>query len=202
MKQNFIFLDEAIPGVRWDAKYATWDNFVGRPVNGYKVNRVVGTVEMADALKKVNEMAQKMGVGLLLWDGYRPVRAVSHFIEWTKNSKDESRKAKHYPNIDKKTMLEEGYIAEYSGHSRGSTIDLTLYDLESQKLLDMGGDFDLMDEVSHYDAQNITKEEQKNRKLLRDLMEKGGFVPYENEWWHYSLKNEPYPDIYFDFVIE
>lgn len=202
MKQNFVFLDEAIPGIRWDAKYATWDNFMGMPVNGYKVNRVVGTVEMANALKKVNEMAQKMGLGLLLWDGYRPVRAVSHFMEWTKHSKDESRKSKHYPNIDKKTMIDGGYIAEYSGHSRGSTIDLTLYDIESQKLLDMGGDFDLMDEVSHYDAQGITKEEHKNRKLLRDLMEKGGFVPYENEWWHYSLKNEPYPDVYFDFVIE
>ncbi|MBY8625161.1 D-Ala-D-Ala dipeptidase VanX-P [Enterococcus faecium] len=202
MKSEFVYLDEVIPGVRWDAKYATWDNFMGMPVNGYQVNRVVGTVEMADALKEVSKLAKEKGVGLLLWDGYRPVRAVSHFMEWVKKSKDESRKAKHYPHIDKKTMIEEGYIAEYSGHSRGSTIDLTLYDLESKKLLDMGGDFDLMDEISHYAAEGITKEEKENRKLLRDLMVKCGFVPYENEWWHYSLKDEPYPDTYFDFVIE
>lgn len=202
MKQNFVYLDEAIPGIRWDAKYATWDNFTGVPVNGYQVNRVVGTVEMANALKKVHQQANEKGLGLLLWDGYRPVRAVSHFMEWTKKDGDESGKERYYPNIDKRAMVEEGYIAEYSGHSRGSTIDLTLYDLESQKLLNMGGEFDLMDESSHYSSDAITEEEYQNRKILRDLMEEGGFEPYDNEWWHYSLKDEPYPDAYFDFVIE
>lgn len=202
MKQNFVYLDEAIPGIRWDAKYATWDNFMGVPVNGYNVNRVVGTVEMATALKRVHKQAKEKGLGLLLWDGYRPVRAVAHFMEWTKKEEEDSEKEKYYPNINKREMVEDGYIAEYSGHSRGSTIDLTLYDLKSQKMLNMGGGFDYMDESSHYNSDAITEEEQQNRQILRELMEEGGFVPYENEWWHYSLKNEPYPDAYFDFVIE
>lgn len=201
MHNNFVYLDEVIPGIRWDAKYATWDNFTGAPVDGYEVNRVVGTREMAHALKKVNEKAKAKGYGLLLWDGYRPQCAVDCFMRWAQSDKPDYTKEKHFPHIDKKNMFQLGYIAEKSGHSRGSTIDLTLFDLKTNQILDMGGCFDFMDEISHFDNEHITLSAFRNRSLLRDFMESCGFVPYEYEWWHFTLKNEPYPDTYFTFPI-
>lgn len=201
MENGFVYIDETVHGIRWDAKYATWDNFTGGPVEGYCVNRVVGTLELAQALLKVQKRAELLGYGLLLWDGYRPQRAVDYFLDWVNRDENGYTKEKHYPHIEKNNMVKEGYIAQKSGHSRGSTVDLTLYDLKSRQLFDMGGDFDLMDEISHVNAEGISFEQYRNRIMLRDLMEYGGFLPYEQEWWHYSLANEPYPDTYYDFVI-
>ena len=201
MYKDFVFLDELIPGVRWDAKYATWDNFTGVPVSGYSVNRIVGTEKMAWALRDIMNKAVPLGYGLLLWDGYRPQRAVDHFLRWIACTENGKTKSRYYPNIDKKSMLSQGYIAAKSGHSRGSSIDLTLYDLKTYELLPMGGHFDLMDRISHHDAKEITTVEAANRLILKSLMVEFGFMPYECEWWHYTLIDEPFPDTYFDFAV-
>ena len=201
MKDDFIFVDEVIPGVRWDAKYATWDNFTGKPVDGYVANRIVGTRALCAALERARETATSLGFGLLLWDGYRPQRAVDCFLRWSKQSEDGRTKPRHYPNIDRSEMFEKGYVAAKSGHSRGSTVDLTLYHLATGELVSMGGDFDLMDPISHHGAQGITQVEARNRQYLCYIMEACGFVSYDWEWWHYTLKHEPYPNTYFDFPI-
>ena len=201
LPEGFVYLDEAVPGTWSDAKYASCDNFVGEPVNGYAAPRVVGSRELAEALVRVRDAAAVMGLGLLFWDAYRPQRAVDHFIRWSKQPEDGRTKAQHYPNIDKTDLIPQGYVAEKSGHSRGGTIDLTLTD-KAGRPLDMGGDFDLMDARSHHGAAGCTPLQTKNRLLLKGLMEQAGFLPYDAEWWHYRLAREPYPDTYFDFVIE
>ena len=202
MQAGFVYLDEAVPHLKWDAKYATADNFTGRPVDGYRANRVVGTVQLAHALRDVASRAKDDGLGLFVWDAYRPQRAVKRFVDWVSEPDDMSTKAAHYPNVDRARMIELGYIAARSGHSRGSTVDLTLYRLDTGLLLEMGGDFDLMDARSCHGAKAIAHEAEQNRAYLKNLMGSCGFSAYENEWWHYRLENEPYPDTYFDFPIE
>jgi D-alanyl-D-alanine dipeptidase len=201
MKTGFVFLDEILRGVRWDAKYATWDNFTGRPVDGYEVNRIAGSREMGDALLKAKKLAAGEGYGLLLWDGYRPQRAVDCFLRWSGLPEDGLTKERYYPKIDRSAMISKGYVAPKSSHSRGSAIDLTLYRLNTGAIVSMGGGFDLMDERSHHEAKGISEGEAQNRLILRSIMENSGFAPYDHEWWHYVLKNEPYPESYFDFPV-
>ena len=202
MREGFVYLDEAVRDVKVDAKYYGEDNFTGARVDGYLADRAVGTAEMADHLILAADAAGKMGLGLLLWDGYRPVRAVRRFMEWAAQPEDGKTKQAHYPHLQKTQLIPLGYISERSAHSRGSTIDLSLYDLSTGKPLDMGGDFDLMDESSHHHAKGIPPLAEKNRNLLLAIMQKSGFASYENEWWHYTLKQEPYPDTCFDFEID
>ena len=202
MSDGFVFIDEAVPGVRWDSKYATWDNFTGKPVDGYLVNRIVGTTALADALTRARDEAASRGFGLLLWDGYRPQRATERFIQWSEEPEDGAKKQRHYPNIERNQMFDLGYVAARSGHSRGSTVDLTIFHLQSGELADMGGDHDVMDEISHHGATGVTAVQTTNREHLLQIMEGSGFNRYDEEWWHYSLANEPHPDTYFDFVIE
>jgi len=201
MKDNFAFVDERVPGMRWDAKYATWDNFTGKPVDGYGVNRIVGTTALCAALGRARKEAASMGFGLLLWDGYRPQRAVDCFLRWAEQPEDSRTKLRHYPNIDRTEVFANGYVAAKSGHSRGSTVDLTLYHLATGELVPMGGDYDLMDAVSHHGAPGITEVEAANRRHLHSIMTACGFGSYAREWWHYTLEDEPYPDTYFDFPI-
>jgi D-alanyl-D-alanine dipeptidase len=201
MNDDFVFVDELVPGIRWDAKYATWDNFTGKPVDGYLANRVVGTRALCGALQRARDEAASHGFGLLLWDGYRPQRAVHHFLRWSRQPEDGRTKPRHYPNIDRSEMFELGYVAAKSGHSRGSTVDLTLYHLATGELVAMCGDHDLMDSVSHHGAKGIPEAEARNRRHLRSIMEACGFSSYAAEWWHYTLRNEPHPDTYFDFPI-
>jgi D-alanyl-D-alanine dipeptidase len=201
MKDDFTFVDERVPGMRWDAKYATWDNFTGKPVDGYAVNRIVGTTALCTALERAREHAASLGFGLLLWDGYRPQRAVDCFLQWAEQPEDGRTKLRHYPNIERAEMFAGGYVAAKSGHSRGSTVDLTLYHLATGELAPMGGDYDLMDPVSHHGAPGITEIEAANRRDLQSIMTACGFDSYAREWWHYTLKDEPYPDTYFDFPI-
>jgi D-alanyl-D-alanine dipeptidase len=179
MNSDFVFVDEFAPGIRWDAKYATWDNFTGKPVDGYHANRI----------------------GLLLWDGYRPQRAVNCFLRWSQQPENGRTKRRHYPNIDRPEMFERGYVAARSGHSRGGTVDLTLYELATGDLAPMGGRHDLMDAVSHHGARGITSAEAENRHHLWSIMQDCGFNSYDREWWHYTLEYEPYPSTYFDFPI-
>ena len=201
METGFAFLDEVLSGVRWDAKYATWDNFTGTPVDGYEVNRIVGSVALAHALLEAKTQAAALGFGLLLWDAYRPQRAVNRFLEWSGQREDGRTKARFYPNIDRAEMFTNGYVAARSGHSRGSAVDLTLYRLDTGELAPMGGGHDLMDERSHHGARGVSAVEARNRRTLCHVMEHSGFQRYECEWWHYSLRDEPYPDTYFDFPI-
>ncbi|MBW4717203.1 D-Ala-D-Ala dipeptidase VanX [Saccharothrix obliqua] len=201
MPDGFAFVDGILPGVRWDAKYATWDNFTGKPVDGYLVNRVVGTTALCAALGAAREKAASLGFDLLLWDGYRPQRAVDHFVRWSRQPENGRTKARHYPRIDRAAMFARGYVAARSGHSRGGAVDLTLYHLKTGELAAMGGGHDLMDPVSHHGAAGITEEETRNRDHLRSIMEDCGFRAYESEWWHYALIDEPHPDTYFDFPI-
>jgi len=201
MREGFVFVDEAVPGIRWDAKYATWDNFTGRPVDGYLANRVVGTRALCAALADAKAGAASLGFGLLLWDGYRPRRAVDCFVRWSRSPDDGRTKRRHYPNLERPQILEQGYVAARSGHSRGGTVDLTLYHLATGERAAMGGDHDLMDPVSHHGAQGISAAEAENRECLRAVMEACGFAAYECEWWHYGLRDEPYPDTYFDFPV-
>lgn len=201
MHAGFAFVDELVPGVRWDAKYATWDNFTGKPVDGYLANRIVGTRALCEALGRARDKAASLGFGLLLWDGYRPQRAVDCFRRWSAGAEDGQTKRRHYPNIDRTEMFARGYVAAQSGHSRGSTVDVTLYHLATDELAPMGGGHDLMDPVSHHGACGITPVEARNRRSLRSVMEGCGLRPYELEWWHYTLQDEPYPHTYFDFPI-
>ncbi|HEY2879099.1 D-Ala-D-Ala dipeptidase VanX [Nocardioides sp.] len=201
MNADFVFVDEVVPGIRWDAKYATWDNFTGKPVDGYLANRVIGTQALCAALDRAQAEAARRGFGLLLWDGYRPQRAVDRFLQWAHEPEDGRTKQRHYPNIDRAAMFEQGYVATRSGHSRGSTIDLTLYHLATGELAQMGGDHDLMDTISHHGARGITEVEARNRAHLRSVMEACGFSAYDSEWWHYTLKDEPHRDTYFDFPV-
>jgi D-alanyl-D-alanine dipeptidase len=201
MKGDFVFVDELVSDVRWDAKYATWDNFTGKPLDGYLANRIAGTRALCAALERAREEAASLGFGLLLWDGYRPQRAVDCFLRWSEQPEDGRTKPRHYPNINRAEMFEKGYVAVRSGHSRGSAVDLTLYHLATGELAPMGSDHDLMDSISHHGAKRITQLEARNRQYLCFIMEACGFNSYDYEWWHYTLKDEPYPDTYFDFPI-
>ncbi|MCF6409629.1 D-Ala-D-Ala dipeptidase VanX [Pseudalkalibacillus salsuginis] len=202
MEKGFVFLDEIVQGVRWDAKYATWDNFTGKPVDGYEVNRIVGTHALALALLEAQKQAADLGYGLLLWDGYRPKRAVDCFLRWSEQPEDNLTKERYYPNIERTEMVSKGYVASKSSHSRGSTIDLTLYRLDTGEPVSMGSGFDFMDERSHHGAKGITSMEAQNRRRLRSIMENSGFEAYSFEWWHYVLRNEPYHNSYFDFPVK
>ena len=201
MNEALVLVDDVISGVRWDAKYATWDNFTGKPVDGYLVNRIAGTRALCAALERAQKEAAAIGFGLLLWDGYRPQRAVDCFLRWSAQPEDGRTKQRHYPNIDRADMFRNGYVAERSGHSRGSTVDLTLYHLDSGELAPMGGGHDLMDPVSHHGARAIAPIAARNRHRLRSVMAAAGFAAYDREWWHYSLRDEPYPDTYFDIPV-
>lgn len=201
MRDDFAFVDELVPGIRWDAKYATWDNFTGTPVEGYLANRIVGTKALCAGLQRAQERAASLGFGLLVWDGYRPQRAVDRFLRWAREPEDGRTKVRHYPRLDRAEMFEKGYVAARSGHSRGSTVDLTLYHAATGALAAMGGHHDLMDPASHHGAKSVRRVEARNRACLREIMTDAGFAPYELEWWHYTLRDEPHPDTYFDFPI-
>lgn len=183
-----------------DPRYAGSDNFMGRPVRGYVAPEVMVTREAAEALASAQKTARAQGLSLLVFDGYRPQRAVDHFVEWGADLADTLQKAAYYPNVPKTELFERGYIAERSGHSRGSTVDLTL--TRDGSPLDMGTPFDFFDELSHTENPAIKPDAMANRMLLRDIMTAAGFRNYVNEWWHYTLVNEPYPDTFFDIPVE
>lgn len=196
LPKGFIYLENKIPNLALDIRYAGNDNFVGKPIDGYHKAKLVLTESAAEALKKVQEDLNKFGLSLKVFDGYRPQQAVNHFVRWASDLKDIKMKKKYYPNVKKENLFKDGYIAEKSGHSRGSTIDLTI------KELDMGTTFDYFGPESWPDNPTRTAAQRANRLLLKTLMEKHGFKFYDKEWWHFTLVNEPFPDTYFDFPVE
>ena len=183
-----------------DSRYAGSNNFMGRPIRGYLAPSVMLTPQAAEALSKAQQAAMAQGLSLLVYDGYRPQRAVDHFVEWGADLADTLNKAAYYPDVPKSELFDRGYISARSGHSRGSTVDLTL--TRDGVPLDMGTAFDFFDERSHTENPAITGEAMSNRMLLRDLMTTAGFSNYVNEWWHYTLVDEPYPDTFFDHPVE
>lgn len=195
---DFVDLLASVPGVSGKAMYFFPDNFTGGRVTGYEAPKILGSRALSQGLERAAKMARTLNLTLFLFDAYRPCRAVEHFVRWSQEEED-GRTKQFYPLYSRKELFEKGFIARRSGHSRGGTVDLTLE--KDGVLLDMGGFFDFMDPSSHHGAEMIGKQARKNRLLLMDLMETAGFLPYENEWWHYRLKDEPYPDTYFDFPI-
>ena len=202
MNDDFVFVDELVPGVRWDAKYATWDNFTGKPVDGYLANRIVGTRALCAGLDGAREAAASLGFGLLLWDGYRPQRAVDCFLRWAQQPEDGRTKPRHYPTSTGPRCSRRATWRAKSGHTRGSTVDLTLYHLATGELARMGGDYDLMDaDLASRRAGDHAGRSEKPALPPRRSWRPAAFAPTTCEWWHYTLEDEPYPDHYFDFPI-
>lgn len=199
---GFVSVSQMIADVLLDVRYYSAFNFVGKRINGYEQPVVLLTEEAAQALVPVSAEALSMGYRLKLFDGYRPQRAVDHFALWAKDPAQTETKAFFYPDVDKRDLFRLGYIAERSGHSRGSTIDLTLFDMRTQQDVDMGGGFDFFGKRSHFAFDGLTPAQRAHRDLLQSLMTKHGFRPYAEEWWHFTLINEPYPDTYFDFPVK
>ncbi|MBQ8537030.1 MAG: M15 family metallopeptidase [Clostridia bacterium] len=194
LPDGFYDLGKEIPELIVDIRYATPHNLTGHPLNGYEAGKAIGTRALLEGMKRAVKRAN--GLRFRVFDAYRPQRAVMDFVKWAQAPENGLTKAEFYPALPKEQLFPLGYIALKSGHSRGSTIDLTL------EGLDMGTAFDLMDDRSHHGALNITPQQAFNRQQLKAIMVSAGFAPYANEWWHYRLLEEPYPDTYFDFVIK
>ena len=200
-RDRFVLLAEAVPDAILEIRYYSTYNFVGDRVDGYERPVAYLTKEAAAALRAASDDCVARGYRLKIYDAYRPQRAVSHFMRWAKDVEDVRMKPYFYPNLDKSVLFDQGYIAEKSGHSRGSTVDLTLFDMKTEKEVDMGGTFDWFGEESHPDYKGVTEAQLANRMLLREIMLAHGFKPLAEEWWHFTLENEPYPDTYFDFPV-
>ena len=219
-REHFVALTEAIPDAIFEIRYFVSYNFVGAPIDGYLSPIALMTRESADSLRAVSDEVMKMGYRLKIYDAYRPQRAVDHFVRWAADIRDTTMRQYFYPEVDKSLLFEQEYIMEKSGHTRGSTVDLTLFDMQTGKEVDMGATFDWFGEESHPDfcgnpetgeydaaraaaeARGITAEQFANRMLLRAVMLRHGFKPLDSEWWHFTLKNEPFPDTYFNFPIQ
>jgi len=200
-RDGFVSLAEAVPDAILESRYYSTYNFVGERIDGYEQPCALISKEAAAALKAASDDAVQRGYRLKIYDAYRPQRAVAHFMRWAKDANDTRMKYCFYPNLDKSVLFKRGYIAEKSGHSRGSTVDLTLFDVKTGKEVDMGGTFDWFGVESHPDYKGVTEKQYANRMLLRVIMTSHGFKPLAEEWWHFTLANEPYPDTYFDFPV-
>ena len=202
LEKGFEYLDEFIPNIVFDLRYGSEDNFTGKVVKGYENPRPVSTIEMAKALKEVQIYLELRGLGLKIFDAYRPQKAVDYFFEWSKVKTDTLMKSKYYPNEKKENLFKHGYISKLSGHSRGSSVDLTIINLIGEKAgeeIDMGSSWDYFGEKSSISSTKINLIQRKNRIILKNLMQMFGFLPYEKEWWHFTIKKEPFPNKYFDF---
>ena len=198
---DFVLLSEAVPDAILEIRYYSTYNFVGDRIDGYEEPLAFLTKEAAAALREVSDELVEKGYRLKIYDAYRPQRAVTHFMNWALDFDDVRMKEYFYPELDKDALFPQGYIAEHSGHSRGSTVDLTLFDMTTEKEVDMGGTFDYFGELSHPDYTGITEEQYANRMLLREAMLSHGFKPLVEEWWHFTLADEPFPDTYFTFPV-
>ncbi|MCC3371646.1 M15 family metallopeptidase [Cohnella sp. REN36] len=201
LPKGFVYVDEVAPDIRIHIGYYSDTNFVGRSIDGYEAPVAILTAEAAQALKRVNEDLARQGYALKIYDAYRPQKAVDDFIRWAKDPQDTKMKERYYPNVNKKDLFKQGYLASKSGHSRGSTVDLTLVSVKTGEELDMGGIVDFLGPESGHGAKGLTKAQAANRQLLKKAMEKRGFTAYSKEWWHYTLAKEPYPKHYFDFNV-
>lgn len=201
LPKGFSYVKDIAPTIQRELRYCNHNNFVGIPVDGYEDDVLITSTATAKALKKVQDTLQKMELSLKIFDAYRPQSAVNHFVRWARVPKDTLTKRHYYPKLNKRNLFRLGFIASKSGHSRGSSVDLTIVD-KNGKELDMGSPFDFFGDISSTYSTKITKKQLQNRLLLRKLMLANGFKPYSKEWWHFTLRNEPFPNTYFDFPIK
>ena len=198
---RFVLLADYVPSIVQEIRYYSTYNFIGDRIEGYEEPCALVTKEAARALQAAAAELGAQGFRLKIFDAYRPATAVKHFVIWSADDLDLRMKPFFYPDLDKAELFKRGYIAKQSSHSRGSAVDLTLLDMTTGKEVDMGGPFDLFSEVSHPDYRGITDEQYINRMFLQDAMVRNGFEPIDCEWWHFTLKDEPYPDTYFEFPV-
>ena len=218
---QFVNLTDAVPDAILEIRYFSTYNFVGARIDGYEEPTALLTRQAAQALRAVSDDVKAQGYRLKIYDAYRPQKAVDHFVRWARDIADVQMKPYFYPDLDKKVLFPQEYICERSGHTRGSTLDLTLFDMQTEKELDMGGTFDWFGPESHPDfcgnpatgeytgdnskspaGRSITAEQFQHRMVLRRAMTAHGFNPFPTEWWHFTLKNEPFPDTYFTFPVK
>ena len=204
MSDNFVELRVYIPTITLDIRYFTTDNFVGARIDGYKSPKAFLSVQGADALRNVQSELAIFGLGLKVYDAYRPQQAVDHFMRWAKDSNDLKMKSNYYPEMDKESLFKEGYLIDKSSHSRGSAVDVSIVSLHKTNPveLDMGTNWDFFGPDSGPQSFAVTPQQRANRMFLYHMMHKHGFKPHEKEWWHFTLENEPYPDQYFDTPIQ
>ncbi len=198
---HFVVLGDFVPGIIQEIRYHSTYNFIGERIDGYEEPVALLTIEAARALKGVSNEVNAQGFRLKVFDAYRPASAVKHFVLWGIDDLDLRMKPFFYPDLEKQELFAKGYIAKQSSHSRGSAVDLTLLDMKTGKEVDMGSPFDLFSEVSHPDHKGVTQEQYENRMFLQKAMVRNGFQPLSCEWWHFSLKDEPFPDTYFEFPV-
>lgn len=223
LPKGFVYLEDVAPEIIQEMRYATYHNFVGRPIAGYQADTCILTQSAARALLRAQKAANARGYTLKVYDCYRPVRAVLDFVDWSQKENEQSMKAEFYPDTNKEDFFKLGYVARKSGHSRGSTVDLTLVKLPAKEQaiyhrgdkltacyapegtrfgdnsIDMGTGFDCFDKRAYPSSRMISKAAYQNRKVLRSIMKTAGFRPYKKEWWHFTLRHEPYPQSYFNF---
>ena len=202
LPKGFSYVSEIDATIKKELRYATSNNFIGKPIDGYLKDSLIISTPAAKALKKIQTKLMLSGLSLKIFDAYRPQQAVDHFVRWAKVMNDTLMKQLYYPDVQKSELFTLGFIASKSGHTRGSTVDLSIVDVKTNKEVDMGSSYDFFGEKSHPFYKKITEAQMKNRILLRTIMIKNGFIPYDNEWWHFTLKDEPYPTTYFNFLIE
>lgn len=201
LPKGFVYLSDVDASIKKELRYLSTNNFIGTPIDGYVNNCVIISKETALALKKVQTKLTKKGLSLKIFDAYRPQQAVDHFVRWAKVLNDTLMKQQYYPKVLKSQLFNQGFIASKSGHTRGSTVDLTIINIKTGQELDMGSPYDFFGNESHPFYKNISKKQIENRMLLRKIMLENGFKPYDNEWWHFTLKNESFPKTYFNFPV-
>ena len=219
-RKDFVPIMDVVPDAILEIRYYSTYNFVGERIDGYREPTAMLTREAAAALKAVSDELIAQGYRIKVFDAYRPQRAVDHFVRWAADIPDTLMKAYFYPDLDKSVLFDQQYIMARSGHTRGSTVDLTLFDMATERDVDMGGTFDWFGPESHPDfcgnpetgeytgdnsesptGRSITPEQFENRMILRRAMLRHGFVPLESEWWHFTLADEPYKDTYFNYPV-
>ena len=218
---QFVTVTDVVPDVILEIRYFGTYNFVGTRIDGYEEPTALLTRQAADSLRAVSDDVKAQGYRLKIYDAYRPQKGVDHFVRWAEDIADTLMKPYFYPDLDKRVLFPQDYICLKSGHTRGSTLDLTLFDMATEKELDMGGTFDWFGPESHPDfcgnpetgqytgdnsksprGRSITPAQFANRMILRRAMMRHGFKPFDTEWWHFTLSDEPFPDTYFTFPVK
>lgn len=202
MQKGFVEIAKEIDDVILEIRYSSTYNFIGDKIDGYVDSTALLSVEACNTLKKASDEFKSLGYRIKIYDAYRPMKAVRHFVRWAKDIDDTRMKDIFYPNVDKRDLFKLGFISDRSSHSRGSTVDLTLFDEKTGKDVDMGSYFDYFGDISNSDYSDLSLEQLNNRKLLRDVMSKYGFKVLDSEWWHFTLIDEPYKDTYFEFEVK
>lgn len=201
LPKGFVYVEDVVPTIKVDLRYFSDNNFLGKPVDGYKKEVAILTVQAAEALKNAQEELEQYNLSIMIYDSYRPQTAVNHFVRWARDLNDTINKIAFYPKVKKQHLFQEGYISSQSGHSRGSTMDITLVDINTCEPLDMGSPYDFFGPESWIANNDLTAQQRANRMLLQTIMLKHGFRFYTKEWWHFTLRGEPFPDTYFDFPV-